>query len=399
MEKEIREMNIDELEAYAAKLTEEISGASEERLSEMEEESRAINERREELRAAAKKAEEERQAVANGTAADIAKIKDKGEITMEKEIRYNASSEEYRRAWLKNLAVQGGKKLFGELTEEERTAFTFTTANTDEVVPTVIKNQIIELVQSMAPMYDDATKSNMTQGFGIPRHKTIEQGDAAVVTEGTANDDEEDTFDLLPISGAEIKKHVVITRKMKWQSIDAFQSWVVKHIAERIAVAKEKRIISQLNDNTYGIDSNNVITGTAGSPINYTDDQIRAVLSLIKEAGAVVWYANQSTIYSGLTAIKDQVGRPLFMDAVTSDDPLVKGRIYGGVVKQDENLSNNVVYVGVPKSILANDFEELFIYSDIESKTVNNIITGYSLFDAGLENPLAFVKITFYPGE
>ena len=77
------------------------------------------------------------------------------------------------------------------------------------------------------------------------------------------------------------------------------------------------------------------------------------------------------------------------------DDPTVAGRIYGATVRVDENLSDNVVYLGVKGKVLANDYDDLFIFSATEPKTANEIITGYSLFDAGLENPKSFVKATF----
>ena len=37
---------------------------------------------------------------------------------------------------------------------------------------------------------------------------------------------------------------------MKWQSIIAFEDWIVTHIAERIGVAKVARILSALGDAT-----------------------------------------------------------------------------------------------------------------------------------------------------
>ena len=308
--------------------------------------------------------------------------------------QYGADSEEYRSAWLKSMATFKGNdgatvRLLGDMTKEEREAFTATTANTGNVVPTVVLNRIVELVKSMAPIYEDATKSGMTQGFSIPRHTTINQGDATATSEGVANDDEKDTFDLLTLTGVEIKKHVKITRKMQWQSIAAFEDWLVAHISKRIAVAKEARIISQLNDTTYGIASGNKIART------YTDNAIREALALLTESGTVVWYANAKTIYNGLASIKDNNGRPLFLNSTVTDDPKIKGRIYGGIVKEDANLSDNVVLVGVPRSVLANDFETLFIGRDTDMTTFVTTIGGYSLFDAGLENPTAFVKLTF----
>ena len=49
----------------------------------------------------------------------------------------------------------------------------------------------------------------------------------------------------------------------------------------------------------------------------------------------------------------------------------------------------------MPRSILANDFDALFIGRQTDMTTFVTTIGGYSLFDAGLENPTAFVKITF----
>ena len=54
-----------------------------------------------------------------------------------------------------------------------------------------------------------------------------------------------------------------------------------------------------------------------------------------------------------------------------------------------------MILAGAPSKILSNNFEDLFINRGVDPRTLEEIITGYSLFDAGLENPLAFVKVTF----
>ena len=229
----------------------------------------------------------------------------------------------------------------------------------------------------------------MVSGFQIPRHTAIAAGDAAATNEGVANSDEQDTFDYLPLSGVEIKKHIVISRKMKWQSISAFEDWVVKHIADRIGVAKETRILSQLNDATYGIAAANIQTG-----VECSDAGIRANLSLVRGTGAKVIYANAYTIWNILAAITDGAGNKAFIPSPQSD-PVTKGVVYGYTVKEDSNLADKVMYAGAPSLILANNFEDLFINRAMDPKTFEDIIAGYSLFDAGIENPLGFVKVTF----
>lgn len=312
-----------------------------------------------------------------------------------------AASPVYRRAWLKNLAVRSGVHIFGDMTQEERAAFTVTTANTGAVVPTTILNRIVELVESMTPMYDDATKSNMTQGFGVPRHKSTKQGDATGVSEGTANVDEQDEFDLLSLPGVEIKKHVVLSRAMKFKSIDAFENWVVQHLSERIAVGKENVILARLDGTAPSGGSTIANAGIAASSIltdqAYTDASIRGIFAKLRGRGVRVVYANSATIWNHLAAIVDEDKKKIFVPN-SMEDPIVQGRIYGAIIKEDNNLADNVVYFGVRGKLLVNDFDDLEIFSAIEPKTANDIKTAYALSDAGLENPESFVKATFAPG-
>lgn len=317
------------------------------------------------------------------------------------EERFDASSKEYKTAWLKNLAVRDGKKFLGELTEVEQRAYTMTTANSGSIVPTDVANRIVELVRSDSPILGDASITSFVRGFGVPRHTEITSGDAKSVAEGAANDDEEDAFDLLPLSGVEIKKHVVITRKMQFQSLDAFETWLTTHLANRIRVAKENVILARLDGTApdggtvvanAGIQKANVLTGQT-----YDDATIRNLFSMLDVGGEKVVYANNATIWNHLAGIEDGQHCKLFVPN-SMVDPITQGRIYGAAVKVDANLPDNVVYVIVKGQVLANEFDDLEIFSSIEPKTVNTIETAYSLFDAGLENPKGAVKATFTPG-
>ena len=387
---EIREMTIDQLNERLEELRaigENPEERSAEELEALAEERQAIDAEFETRKKTAAAEQLRRENVANGQNGGIIM----STMPETNEIRtYDAGSPEYRSAWLKKLAVRDGVPMFGDLNEEERTAYTHTTANSGSVVPTAVLNRIVELVESNYPMYNDATKSAMIQGFGVPRHTAIAAGDAAATSEGAApSNDEQDSFDLLPLSGVEIKKTVKISRKMKWQSIQAFEDWVVKNLADRIGVAKEGQILTQMADATYGIAAANVATG-----VEATDANIRAKLGLVRGTGLKVLYANAYTIWNILAGINDGAGNKAFIPNPQAD-PVTKGVVYGYVVKEDNNLSNKVIYAGAPSAILANDFEELYINRATDPESLKEIITGYSLFDAGLENPLSFVKVTF----
>ena len=389
MKEKLKKMTNDQLKQRVEELrgiADNPESRSAEELEQLAEERKMIDEILNERRAEAAREQLRRDNVASGQIVSVPV----GSAPQEQRTAVpGVDSPEYRNAWLKNLASGLGITQFGEMTQEERTAFVHTTANTDDIVPSTIMNRIVELVESEYPMYNDATKSAMVQGFGVPRHKSIEQGDAASTSEGVANDDEQDEFDLLPLSGVEIKKHLDMSRKMKWQSISAFEDWVVTHISERIGVAKEGRIITQLGDATYGIAAANIATG-----VEATDANIRAKLALIKGKGQRVVYANAYTIWNIFAGINDGAGNKAFIPSPMAD-PITQGVMYGCIVKLDDNLADKVMYAGIPSKILANNFEELFIQRAIHPKTFVETIAGYSLFDAGLENPKSFVKVTF----
>lgn len=381
---EINNMTMTEVRARLAEIRTLIEGNDNIDADALTEEVRQLKERQRELE---NQAESRRRLMSEVEGSDTV-IRNFGDPEQNVDERtYDASSPEYRTAWLKNLALDAkGNRMFGELTEVEERAFNFVTTNTPQVVPTEILDRIVELVDNDSPIYDDARKENLTAGFVIARHKSTDAGDAKKTGEGVANDDEQDTFDELKLPGVEIKKHITMSRQMQFQSISAFENWVVSHLAARIRVAKENYILEQLATTTAGMDAGNKVTGTA-----LTDDEIRKVFALLRGTGARVLYANNNFIWNTLAGVKDEDGNKLFQPS-SMVDPIIEGRVYGSAVKKDENIPDDTFYVGYPKSIIANEFIAFDITPQIEAKTLNRIFVGYSLFDAGLEDPKAFAK-------
>ena len=392
-------MRIKEIEARLAAIKQEIEQRGDAmttaEIDALEQETTQLTEERAGLIAAAEKRNGILDNIAKGAGVVVRTFEQKKDGDTPKD---PASTPEYRSAWLKNLAVRGGVNLLGDMTAEERAAFTATTANSSAVVPPATMNKIIDLVESMSPMLEDATPSGMTSGFSVPRRKSIKSGDAKGVAEGTANDDEENEFELLSLEGIEIKKHVVLSRKMKFKSIDAFEAWLVNELAERIAVAKNRVIRNRLDG--VAPDGGSVIAGAGIAEGNilteqqYTDAAIRAMFAKLKGKGERVIYANANTIWNKIAGIEDGEHRKLFVPN-SMVDPVVAGRVYGASVKVDNEIAADVIYVGTKGQVLANDYDDLEIFSAVEPKTANEIKTGYSLFDAGLQNPESFVKATF----
>lgn len=371
----------EEIEARLAAISSEMD-APDADLDALTEEVRSLKAELRQIEEAAEKRRKLREAVAGGQGTVVRSFSSEPESRS-----YGPDSAEYRTAWLKSIALDNrNNPIFGAMTEEEKRAYTFTTANSGPVVPTAIMNRIIELVESDSPIYEDAQKSNMVTGFSVPRHKSITAGDAKKVTEGAANDDEQDEFDNIDLPGVELKKHIVLTRKMQFQSISAFEDWLVTHLSARIRVAKEKHLIEKLEDPSAGIDAANKVEGAA-----LDDAEIRKVLGLLKGSGVRVLYANNNMIWNTIAGLKDEKGDKLFIPS-SMEDPVVEGRVYGTLVKKDDNIEDDTFYAGYPKKLLANNFIDFDITPQIEAKTLNRIFVGYSLFDGGLENPKSFAK-------
>ncbi len=359
-----------------------------------------LQEKRAQLEAAAARREEAR-GIQNGSIASI--VVGAGATAPAEERSYDASSPEYRRAFLKSIAVdRDGRHLLGDMTAEERAAFTFMTSNSSAVVPTETMNRIADRVEALAPIVADAERTNIENEFAIPCRTSIVQGDAKAVAEGTANDDEKDEFVLLSFPGFDISKNATLSRRMTFQSIDAFESWLVNDLGKRIAVAEEKGALARLDGVApiagatviaeTKINADNVLTGKS-----YSLASIREARSKIRGAGRKVVYANSTTIWMGFASINDESGKPSFIPT-SMDDPTVQGVLYGAVVKEDPNLDDNVAYFGIEKALKANVFGPMEMLKSIEPKTLNRIYTGAEVFDAGLEDDKAFVKVTFTAG-
>lgn len=358
-----------------------------------------LQEQRAQLEAAAARDREARDIQAGTVQATVI-----GAGAVEPEARtYDASSPEYRRAWLKNLAIdERGNHMLGDMTPEERSAFMFTTANSGNVVPVELQNRIVDRIKHDSPMIDDATATQIEGVFSFAIRTAIAQGDAAVVAEGTANDDEQDTFDIATLAGVDISKNATMTRRMRFQSIDAFEDWLVADISKRIRVSEETVARKRLDgsapssgdaaNNKVKIDSGNVLTNQGK-----TDAVLRNIMSLIDEDGEVVFYGNASTIWNELAGIVDAEGKKVMIPN-SQVDPIVQGRIYGATVKKDSHLADHVIYVGVKGALKINRFGPMEMFASLEPKTANTIYTGVETFDAGLENPKAFVKCTFTTG-
>ena len=308
-----------------------------------------------------------------------------------------------RSAYFKDLARRSGFNFAdGEMTREERAAFTHLTSNTGAVVPTETQNEIISLIDSSATIFGDVSRDNFQHIYEIPRHAAIAAGDAAATDEGAApSNEEQNTFNTITINGDEIKKTVKMSRKMSVTSIAAFEAYIIKEIAARLSHAAEGKIITLLSDATYGMASGNKISIT-GEGAALTKAKLVEALGKLKTfnnpapKGAVV-YANGTTIWNQIAMVEDANNRSYFIQSEQTDDPTVQGRIFGKLVKQDDAIADNVILIGYPDLFKGNVFDGISIDPYVEHGSQKRCWDGYLLYGGALAVPTSWAKITVDP--
>lgn len=351
-----------------------------------------------------------RSAIDNGTAHQVGSLPLSGGVNARSAVYdvtdYSAAE---TRGFLKNLATSAGVRLVegNDLNDVERTAltameqraaFTVTTSNTDKVVPVELKNEIISLIDNSTALFSDVTRDTIPGQYELVRHKSITKGDAAKTAEGAApTDEEQNVFDRITLTGDEIKKTVKLSRKMMVQSLDSFRTYINREVSARCGVAGDKIVLAKLVDATLGMAAGNKINVANAGTLTKAD--VMKALSLLKTYGnpaakGVRIYANQSTIWNQIAAIEDATKRSYFIDE-RDDDPTVKGRIFGSIVKLEDNLEDGVIMLGYPDLFRSNLFDGPVVEAvTLPDGSWNTAINGYMLYDGGLAVPESFVQLT-----
>ena len=351
-----------------------------------------------------------RSAIDNGTAHQVGSLPLSGGVNARSAVYdvtdYSAAE---TRGFLKNLATSAGVRLVegNDLNDvertaltamEQRTAFTVTTGNTSSVVPVELQSEIISLIDNSTALFSDVTRDTIPGQYELVRHKSITKGDAAKTAEGAApTDEEQNVFDRITLTGDEIKKTVKLSRKMMIQSLDSFRTYINREVSARCGVAGDKIVLAKLVDSTLGMAAGNKINVAKAGTLTKAD--VMKALSLLKTYGnpaakGVRIYANQSTIWNQIAAIEDATKRSYFIDE-RDDDPTVKGRIFGSIVKLEDNLEDGVIMLGYPDLFRSNLFDGPVVEAvTLPDGSWNTAINGYMLYDGGLAVPESFVQLT-----
>lgn len=297
---------------------------------------------------------------------------------------YGADSKEYRNAFLKDLLGQ-------EMTKEERAAFVHTTANTTAVLPTTMLNTIWDLVSQRHAIMGDVTIYRTGTILEVVKHTAIAQGAAKTVAENAANDDEQNTFVKVTLSGKDFSKHVDISYAMERMSIDALEQYLVDEISSNLGDALADDVIAQIGtDMTAG----NKVNSAANDALTFKE--LAALFGKLKRVGAVSVYATRATIYNFLVGMVDTTGRPIFQPSAQAGQ---EGVILGAQIKVEDSVADNVILIGDARRVVYNMVQDIMIESDKDIKKHVTTYSGYARGSGALIDPDSFAQLTVTSGE
>ena len=297
----------------------------------------------------------------------------------ESETRGEADKAEYRNAFLKTLL---GEKL----SEEEKRAFTHTTVNTEQVMPEELQNKIYSTMEEAHPLLADVQVLRTGAVISIVKHTAIVAGDAAVVGEGVANDDEENTFVNVTLSGKDFSKHVDFSYRLGIMSIPAFEQYLVKEISDRIGAAMTKDIVAQIK-----LDLATANKFAAVVPGTLAKEDILKGLGVLKGTGRVNVYANNATFYGN---IANMTGMEGLLGFIPNYQDAISGQLFGKGIKEEDALVAGEVLILDPTQFIYNVVQDIMLERDKDIKKHVHTIAGFAIAEGTLTNDKAGTIIT-----
>lgn len=372
---EIKEMYLNDIEARKAEITEEMEkdGAD---LDALIEEVRRLNKRKSEI----EKREKLREGIASGDVGERSPL-ERGKPKECEERTYSADSPEYRTAFLKSLI---GKD--EEMTKEERDAFVHTTANTTAPLPTTMLNSIWDLVSTEHHIMGDISIYRTGTSIDVIKHTAIAQGKAAKKSENAANDDEQNTFTKVTLSGNDFTKHVDISYAMQRMSIDALEQYLVNEISRSMGEAMATDVVSTIEGS---IATANKITTTTAGTVTYAE--LAKLFGTLKRVRNVTVYATRSTIYNHLVGMVDTSGKPIFQPNAQANQ---EGMLLGARIKVEDAVADGKILIGDGSAVIYNMIQDVMIESDRNIKTHTVTYAGYARGSGALIDDKAFAELT-----
>ncbi len=310
------------------------------------------------------------------------------EETKPEQRTYDASSPEYRSAWLRS--VMNAKQDDFRLTGEEERAFSTVQASAGPVIPTQTANEILKKVHQYAPILDKLTILRVP-GY-VKYAVESDQPDPTYHAENAEITATEAGLTEIVLHAYEITKLVQISKSVSMMSIDAFENWLTDMIARGLAKVISGTILNGTgvsqgkgieNANTWGATNSISVSGTL------TAKHVFDLVSLLPGGydPEACFLMSKKTLYSDFMPLQDKSKN----DLVQHEG--VGYRVLGYPVLLDERITDHEAYLVDLSTVIANMPEGITITSDFDIRHNAFLYMGCAMFDCIPSQPDAVRKL------
>lgn len=335
-----------EIEARLAAIPAELEqeGAD---LDALEQEVKDLQEERKQLTGAAERRAAILKEIGSGASGRVTRTFQYG---VQEQRTFGVDTPEYRTAWLKNLQ---GKALDAE----ERTAVTASAA-----IPTQTMNKIIHRLE-LTPMIAAVDVTYIPGNVTFPIEGTVNA--ASWVAMGTAATDSADTIASITLGAYKLIKTVEITADVMAMGIDAFETWLVERLANKLSVAVDAAIFTGTGSSQatgYLKDGEITQKGTFTKAGMTYKDLLTIISTLPTQYLANAAFAMpRALFYKEVLGITDANGRPV---VVADPQAPAKFNILGYPVIVDDNCTAD--------NLLFGDFKESYKFNFAQAPSVES---------------------------
>lgn len=311
------------------------------------------------------------------------KIRDFKENEEERKM-FGTDSKEYRKAFLANLQ---GKPI----SAEERTAL----ANGSYVIPQETVNKIYGKME-LYPLMNAVDVMHIPGTVIVPVEGTVNP--ANVVAMGTAATDSADTMGEVSLGIYKLIKTIEITADVAAMAIDAFETWLVDRLANKLFRLVTKLIAAGTGSNqptglcaaSGGVDATGHTYTKAA--ITYTDVMnIIAALPAEYMPGAA-FVMSRTTFFGGVLNIQDTNKKPIVVADVQSP---AKFNVLGFPVIIEDEVGTDIVFGDLKEGYAFNLGKDVSIERDdsVAFRTGSSVYRGMALGD-GKPTGVGLVRFT-----
>ena len=372
---ELKEMNVEQLEARKAELLTEVEATEErEQLDAIEADINAIKAELDERRAVEAQKAEIRQAVADGQVGEV--VKEFKEESRGKNM-YSVDSIEYRDAWTKKIIGR-------DLNEEERSAL----SSAGAVIPKMTVDAVWDKLVKEAELLSKVDVSQFPNYVRFPVATTNNPATSQAV--GGSITESSDVIGYVDLVPNEYVKLLTVGADIDHMAVSAVHDWIVNNIVTNIRYAINKDILVGSGSNAL-----KGIKESVNASASYYIPSTVTKASLLKVMGALgsqyqngaVWIMSPEMFYEGVmtvTALNDYIINDGFAYKLFGHDVVLMSE---AVISSAEN-----VFYGDPKAYKVNIFKALEV-KPFETATTTNIqFRGATMADGELLDTSAFVR-------